>query len=244
MKRSGQRYRSIASDLRDRILRGDFTASTRLPTEEKLASRYGVSRITMRRALSILAEERLVVRRQGSGTFIGPRRTRRIPLMIDYTGSMRTHAPSLERSVITWKWTEAGESVAERLGIQRTDMVLAAERIDTLKGVPVAWDQASIVRSYGEGLTEKHLARIDFVEVWEKVAGFRIESCSQVIEAELASPRTCARLGLKARQPVLKATEVFLAYRKRPVAVFVSYYNPAHIVISSSFHWTRLHEEA
>lgn len=59
--------------LREDILRGRYTAGTRLPGEKLLAEQHGVSRITVRRALDLLADEDLVHRIHGSGTYISDR---------------------------------------------------------------------------------------------------------------------------------------------------------------------------
>ncbi len=232
-----RRYQGIAAELRDRIDRGELRPLQRLPTEVELASRYGVSRLTLRRALAVLQEEGLVDRRQGSGTFVSPRPTRRIPLMIDYTGSMRSHAPSLKRRVVLWRWAPAGAEGARLLRIPPGELVLYAERVDEVGGSPVAWDRCSIVRAFGEGLTERHLARVDFIEVWTRVAGFRVEACNQTIEAVAASEAAASRLGLRRGRPILRSTEIYLTHPGRPAGLFVSSYDPARIVISSRFRW-------
>src|ERR1700689_372385 len=53
---------------RDRILSGALGFGVKLPTEIDLAQRYGVSRVTVRRALGELARERLIERRPSAGT--------------------------------------------------------------------------------------------------------------------------------------------------------------------------------
>ncbi|WP_231906865.1 FadR/GntR family transcriptional regulator [Cupriavidus sp. D384] len=52
------------------ILRGEFAADQKLPTEVDLANRYAVSRTTVREALSRLRSEGIVVSRRGSGSFV------------------------------------------------------------------------------------------------------------------------------------------------------------------------------
>ena len=63
-------YEQVASALRADIQGGAFDATKRLPTEEELAEKYGISRITVRRAVGDLVEEGLVEKKQGKGTFI------------------------------------------------------------------------------------------------------------------------------------------------------------------------------
>ena len=63
-------HRQLAQQLRGAIARGAYKPGDRLPGEPELAQRHGVSRITARQAMLQLARERLVVRRQGKGSFV------------------------------------------------------------------------------------------------------------------------------------------------------------------------------
>ena len=57
----------IANQLRAAILTGRFRPGERLPSQNELADRYAVARETVKAALRLLREERLIVSRQGSG---------------------------------------------------------------------------------------------------------------------------------------------------------------------------------
>lgn len=63
-------HRQLAQQLRGAIALGTYKPGDRLPGEPELAERHGVSRITARQAVMHLAREKLVVRRQGKGTFV------------------------------------------------------------------------------------------------------------------------------------------------------------------------------
>lgn len=63
-------WRQVAADLRADIQSGALRPDARLPSEFELASQYGVSRVTIRRALGVLADEGLVVVLHGRGTFV------------------------------------------------------------------------------------------------------------------------------------------------------------------------------
>lgn len=64
------KYAQIASRLRTEIRSGVYREKGKLPTEKELSETYGVNRQTIRRALSLLAQEGLIERRQGSGSFL------------------------------------------------------------------------------------------------------------------------------------------------------------------------------
>jgi DNA-binding FadR family transcriptional regulator len=63
-------YQQIADDIERLILNGTFPADSRLPSEQEIASRYGVSRNVVREALKSLKEVGLVSIRTGSGTYV------------------------------------------------------------------------------------------------------------------------------------------------------------------------------
>ena len=66
-------YKKIYHDLLNSIRSGEYAVGTRLPSEMELADQYGVSRITSKKALEMLANRGLVFRRPGKGTFVTAR---------------------------------------------------------------------------------------------------------------------------------------------------------------------------
>jgi len=63
-------YYQLETILRKKITSGDFPPEAPLPSEEMLAAEYGVSRITVRQALSYLEKDGYVLRQRGKGTFV------------------------------------------------------------------------------------------------------------------------------------------------------------------------------
>ncbi len=66
------KYLTIAQDLRNFILSHQSITTYKLPTEQEMCEKYGVSRQTIRQALMLLEEENLIIRIQGSGAYILP----------------------------------------------------------------------------------------------------------------------------------------------------------------------------
>jgi GntR family transcriptional regulator len=95
-------YEQIASTLREQIVTGQLNPGDRLPTQEQLSERFGVSRAVARQALDILETEGLIDRIQGGGAFV------------------RVFQPLIRRSALHYK-SDAGAPFAEE--------ALASERI-------------------------------------------------------------------------------------------------------------------
>src|SRR5690606_3984394 len=66
------RYHQVYLLLRQKIMEGRWPPGTPMPGEHELAGMHRVSRITIRNALSRLAQEGLISRRRGAGTFVRP----------------------------------------------------------------------------------------------------------------------------------------------------------------------------
>ena len=237
-------YSKVAGQLRESILAGRWQPGESLPPERRLCRQFGLSRITIRQALQMLENERLVDCRHGSGTYVSPHPTRRIPLMIDYTGSMRMHASRLRRRVLLRRWQTANQEVAASLAIRPGEQFLYAERVDVLEdGQPVAWDEVYIPGPFAKGLEKKQLAHVDFLETWTKLCRFRIESCRQAVEAVGATAADNRNLGIPRGKAVLKSTENYCTQQDQRAGLFISYYHPDHICITSTFNW-RTHQPA
>jgi GntR family transcriptional regulator len=211
--------------LRREILNRKIEPGAQLPPERELCTRFSASRITIRRALQILADEMLIVRRQGLGTFISPTPSRRIPLLnSDFSGSMAKHAPDLERALQTHEWREASAEVAGLLQLLPGTRVLFARRIDLLRNVGVAYDEIYLPETFADQLSEDDLSELRFLERWQHSQRIRIDCLRQHIEAVAATSEQERILAVKRGAPLLKEVDVILTGDGTPCGYFTSYY--------------------
>ncbi|MBQ0135685.1 MAG: GntR family transcriptional regulator [Oscillospiraceae bacterium] len=63
-------YNQVLDGIKAKIEAGNYKVDQKIPTEPELCEEYGVSRITVRRAVEELEREGLLIRRQGKGTFV------------------------------------------------------------------------------------------------------------------------------------------------------------------------------
>lgn len=78
--RKPSRYAEVAAELRAAIISGQSAPDTPLPSEDRLAARHGVSRVTIRAALALLRSEGLITTVTGGATYIRDRRPVRLSL--------------------------------------------------------------------------------------------------------------------------------------------------------------------
>lgn len=235
MARKSTAYNIVAQSLRRRILSGGLKPGAQLPPERVLCEQFGASRITIRRAVQILEEELLLRRRQGRGTFVSATQRRKIPILTEqFAASLARHAPDVTRRLDAHERQRANRELADQLNTFTGDRVLFMRRIDMVGALPVAMDEVWILDRFADRLTEKDLARLDFVERWCRVQEIALSYSDQSIEAVAARPPITHFLGVAAGTPLLKETEVVHLATEQEAALFVSLYRHDHFQLSAT----------
>src|SRR4051794_5894871 len=95
-------HKRIRDDLAAEIESGALSARDRLPGESDLAARYGVTRMTVRQALSNLVAEGLLVRRRGVGTFVADNaaQRRKMSRLTGFSEDMRNRGRAIETRML------------------------------------------------------------------------------------------------------------------------------------------------
>lgn len=144
-------WKQIAERIEWQIAAGDFPPGARLPVEADLATRYGVNRHTVRRALAVLTEKGLIEATAGRGTYV-----REPPLRYPIGARTRfseiVHAGGREPfgRCLDAQVQAADADVARELAIPEGTPVLRIETIHEANGVPmstgVSWFPAARCR--------------------------------------------------------------------------------------------------
>jgi GntR family transcriptional regulator len=132
--RSSLRFQ-LADVLRDRIVDGELSPGDRLPSEPDLARVLGVSRASVRAAITLLEEDGFVRRRRGSGTYIANRPVHN-DLGRNFGVSSMIAAIGLEPGVVDehCKTAPAPPEIATALGIATGEPVSILRRVRTASG--------------------------------------------------------------------------------------------------------------
>jgi GntR family transcriptional regulator len=135
----------------ERVLRlltdGAWVVGAKLPSEEKLAEAIGVSRVTLRDALSLLEQDGLLERRHGVGTFVRqPPPVLQVQLDVNQslTELMREGGLEPGSTEVELADAEAEASVAEALGVEPLSRVYVLERVHTANGMRVVYSKSFI----------------------------------------------------------------------------------------------------
>jgi GntR family transcriptional regulator len=210
-------HRQLFIVLRDEINRGVYSATGALPKEEALCERFGVSRITVRRALADLVALGIVERRHGLGTFVtdAPQTTRVTP-SLGFIDSLRQVATETEVEVLQVERVAPMPDVAALLQLAPGELALHAFRLRRVAGVPVMMTEAWVPHFVGKRVTAARLRKRALYEVLQE-EGVQFGRVVQEITAQAATPDVARFLKVEVGTPLLKLVRLMHDAEARPV---------------------------
>ncbi|MBM3599548.1 MAG: GntR family transcriptional regulator [Alphaproteobacteria bacterium] len=220
-------YHQIYVLLREQILGGVYADNDLVPTEQELTRRFGVSRITAKRALDELAAEGLVIRRRGQGTTVASRLS--VPaLNANISGLLENllmMGLKTKVRIVDFAYVPASEDVARALALEVGAEVQRAVRVRSLDGAPLSFTTSYVPGALGLTFGRKDLATKPLLELLER-AGVLIGSADQLIGAVLADSTVAPRLGVRVGSPLLSVTRTVFDQHARPVEYIAILYRP------------------
>ena len=130
-------YEQVKINLQSQMASRAFLPGQRLPSETELCQNFGVSRITVRRALDDLVNEGILERKQGKGTFVAERKSKIQIKPLNNLGGGFTDSkvPGIQQNtrLISKKVCTCSKMEMEILGLNPEDMVLVFDRLKLIK---------------------------------------------------------------------------------------------------------------
>jgi len=215
------RYRAIAEELRGRVESGELGAGRLLPSESELSGAYGVSRVTVRKALDLLRDEGLIDARQGFGWFVS---TDPVRQALGRLGTIEEQLEQLgvgsERRVVGFRFVAAPARVRQVLS---ADAVLEVRRVNLADGQPFARVTVWCPEELGARLSRADVEKAPFYEL----IGVAIGGATQTIGAAAANAADAELLAVPVGSPVLRCERVTRDIDDTPVLVSEHIF-PAH----------------
>jgi GntR family transcriptional regulator len=212
-------YFWLKNVLRNGIESLEFSPGGRLPSERALAETYGVSRITVRQALDLLAREGLIRRRRGrlGGTFVreGAATARAVKLSGSFDALFSKRDIS-RIEVLALDVRSSNADVASALRLPAGSPVTYVERILVTAGGPIAYVRNFLPVAVGRRLARRELASMMVQEALRR-HGVRLTRVRDEVEATLADATTARLLDIRPGRPLLSLRRVFFAQRETPV---------------------------
>jgi len=220
-------YYQIYIVLRDKIMAGDISMGASVPSENELARDFRVSRITARRALKELADDELVQRQRGKGTFVTYNRSSSVARN-DMDGLLEDLLMIVIKTkvkILAFDYIPASREIAKALQIPHGTKVQHTIRTRHKNKKPFSYVEAYIPEEIGRLFKKSDIKNQPLLALIEKT-GVNIASASQIITAVLADIEIATQLDVKVGTALLKVERTVYDADGRPVEFINVFYRP------------------
>ena len=198
-------YVRIYNEIGARIVAGTLSPTGRLPPERIMSEELGVSRATVRRALSALEAEGIIEAVQGRGTFLTtPPLVEPPNALMSFTELVRDRGTTPGAQVLDAQVRRATIDEAAQFGIAAGSEMFDLVRLRTIDSLAVAIDRTVTPTSLVPGLADLDWASASLYEALT-LAGHRPVRADYVVEAQAANLEHARRLQISLGAPVLTA---------------------------------------
>lgn len=207
-------------------------------TEAELGRHFGVSRITIRNAITPLVEEGMFARTRGRGTFLRSNQPENwIGKLMGFSETIRDAGYHAGAKVLQQGMTNRHDpDVREQL---RERAVWQLKRLRLADDIPIAIEHAFYPPDIGLELDKRDLTSIIMYSVFEDELGHAIKEANQTIGASLADAPSAKLLGVKSGSALLSIERLTLGKDDRPLELLRAIYLPEYFRLSINL--TRRH---
>jgi len=215
----------IADYLLHMAKNSEFTATEKLPPEEKLRDIFGVSRATVRHALEHLSRQGVLIKKQGKGNFWTESSQQlkkekqsginRQIFQVSEKTSVKVKGKDLEK---------ATDAAAAFLGLDKGAIVYVFRRQRFIAGEPLSYTVNYLPQEIGCKIQKRHLQQMTMLETLENVVGITLGVIEHEVEITRANGVVAGQLGIAPLDPVLTVKTSVFDYLHKPVEIVWTYF--------------------
>ncbi|HEY0818730.1 MAG TPA: GntR family transcriptional regulator [Rhizobacter sp.] len=220
-------YQQIKSLITRSLQSGEWKPGEAIPSEMELAARFKVSQGTVRKAIDALADENLVVRRQGKGTFVATHAEEKIQYRFLRLMPDDGQPGGAQRRFIDCRRVRAPADVARALELKSGDMAVQVRRVLHFHGAPVVLDDIWLNGVLFRGLTAERLSEYQgpMYGLFETEFGVRMIRAEEQLRAVAADAGAAELLQVPVGAPLLSVERLSRTYGDKPVELRRGLYN-------------------
>ena len=211
-------YAQLVSILLGQIAAGIFRPGDRLPSEAQLCERYGISPMTVRRAINILADQGVVVAEQGRGTFVKPLELgtatfglERLQHLFRSGGKSRVELSEVSIAL-------AVKRTAHKLAISVGDRIVYIRRLIFQGEEPVLLHREHLIYDPTRPIIEAEMEVTALRGLFSGGGESDLKRGDLTIDATVLTERDATRLHSEAGAPAFRLEHIFYDFADRPVS--------------------------
>ena len=207
-------YLHIANTMADQIWAGAYRAGDQLPTEPQLRAQFGVSPVTIRRAVNILLDRGLVTTTQGKGTFVRSPDLGEAVFRLQEITDTWADDDSVDVRLLEARILPADGKVAQMLELAPNDPVVYMRRLIQRRGSPLAYQVEHVVYDEHRPLVETQLQITSLNGLLQAARGEGLPSGRLTVQAVSLDAEAAAFLKVPEGSPALLSRAPLPVFRR------------------------------
>lgn len=134
-------YLQISNEIKTKIKKEEYKEGQKISTEEELCNEYNVSRITVRKAIQLLCDQNILVKKHGKGTFVAlPKAIDTMSISQSFTGYCKRNGMEPSSEVLSKKIIQADKFISNKLGVETGNDIIEIRRILSIDNEPTVFE--------------------------------------------------------------------------------------------------------
>jgi GntR family transcriptional regulator len=214
-------YTRIQEYIAELILSGKLKPESKIQSEREFSEDLGVSRMTVRKALTELVNEGLLERKHGSGTYVSnPKITYESVEMVNYIQAMQQRNIATATQLLEFSEMIASRRLAEILKIEIGEPMYRLVLLRFANRVPVILERGFFPSRYYPKMEDWDLEKTSIIDLLTSVYGIKLGRISQSVEAIAATDQIAQQLRVDERVPLLMLTRLIFNRETQKPAVY------------------------
>ena len=212
-------YRQIKTLITQSLVSGEWRPGELIPSEIELASRFSVSQGTVRKAIGELADQNLLVRQQGKGTFVASHSEERSQFPYLRITPDRGALDELAATLIDCRKAKLDAASGRKLGLASGTAAFLVTRVLTVSGKKAVYEEIRLPAARFKGLSAEVIDRHHCMlySMYETEFDIRILHVEEQIKANAAEKTAAGALGVPEGEPLLAIERVAYTYADKAV---------------------------
>lgn len=220
-----QLYYQLYDLLFEDIKNGKYKPGELLPTENEMIERYGVSRITVRKAMDMLMNEGLIGKRRGYGAYVEQiKMEQRLNKVIHFSSDMEQRGYTTSVKMLENRKVPANKMIAQALCIEEGSPLLHVNRLRYANGYPMCIESAYLIYDWCPDVLEHDFSKMSLRNFLSENHNIVWKKASQKIYAVNANSRFASYLNIKDGDPMIYIERISKDQNDIPGEYLQSYY--------------------
>jgi len=218
-------YYQIQHRLLAQIRTGELKAGQLVPSEQEIAERMGVSRMTARQALKSLCRLGVAYSQRGKGTFVSRiKLEKNFRQVLSFSEEMRARSSRPSSRVLKFERAQSSADVAEALHLSAKEEVFLLRRVRLADSVPLCIECTHLPTRLCPDLEKRFDPGHSLYQALSEHYGIQIDLADEVAEAAVATPEEARLLHVPKNAPVFRFTRTAYLFTGEPVEFVKSTY--------------------